>query len=59
LNSALPLGYFRLAEAAIELHQFARARDAIAQARKLDSQAPELAQLEARLSEQDKTDAPR
>jgi len=58
LNSALPLGYLRLAEAAIQLHQFDRARDAIAQARKLDPQAPELAHLEARLSEQYKTNLP-
>jgi len=59
LNSALPLGYIRLAEAALQLHQFDRARNAIAQARKLDPQAPELPEIEARLSEQDKTDAPR
>jgi tetratricopeptide (TPR) repeat protein len=59
LNSALPLGYLRLAEAAIQLHQFDRAREAIAQARKLDPQAPELPQLEARISEHDKTEAPR
>jgi len=59
LNSALPLGYLRLAEAAIQLHQFDRAREAIAQARKLDPQAPELAELEARITERDKTDAPR
>jgi len=59
LNSALPLGYLRLAEAAIQLHQFERARNSIAQARKLDPQAPELALLEARLSDQGKTDVPR
>ena len=59
LNSALPLGYLRIAEAAIQLHQFDRARNAIAQARKLDPQAPDLAHLEARLSGQDETDLPR
>ena len=59
LNSALPLGYLRIAETAIQLHQFDRARNAIAQARKLDPQAPELAHLEARLSGQDETDLPR
>src|SRR5262249_12296003 len=59
LNSALPLGYLRLAETAIQLHQLDRARDAISQARRLDPQAPELAQIEARLSEQDKTNGPR
>ncbi len=59
LNSALPLGYLRVADAAIQLHQFDRARNAIAQARKLDPQAPELAHLEARLSGQDETDLPR
>ena len=59
LNSALPLGYLRIAKAAIQLHQFDRARNAIAQARKLDPQAPDLAHLEARLSGQDETDLPR
>jgi tetratricopeptide (TPR) repeat protein len=59
LNSALPLGYLRLAEAAIQLHQFDRARNAIAQARKLDPQAPDITRLEARLSDRDKTDVPR
>lgn len=59
LNSALPLGYLRLAETAIQLHQLDRARDAISLARRLDPQAPELAQIEARLSAQDKTNEPR
>jgi tetratricopeptide (TPR) repeat protein len=59
LNSALPLGYLRLAEAAIGLQQFDRARKAVALARKLDPQAPELVELEAQLSSRKNTDAPR
>jgi tetratricopeptide (TPR) repeat protein len=53
LNPVLPLAYLRLAETAIQLRQFDRARHALEQARQLDPQAPELAHLETQLAEQE------